>query len=762
MTPARRAATSTRRRVAAGCAAAFVALAPAVGAATSYADVTPAPTASPSPNDDSPAQIIVTKLAPRAPQDPEEFFQVRGLIINRGSQPLHDLTVRLRRGEKLSSRSELATADADLPATPTRVGRTPVRALQQDLAPGARTEFDIRIRVSQLRMTGTRAGVYPLRVEARGRFGDNGGIESVGNVNTYVPWFPDGPPHGRVRIAWLWPVVDQPRRGPREVMLDDELATSLDRGGRLDRLVRAAADGQKGRCDTPALGPTTLPPRPQQTPCRGDSVPLTWAVDPDLLFTADALGSAPYQLLQGSKTKRIENSAPARAWIAALRGAVEASGADVLSLPYADPDVVALTAPQNGLGDEVPLLREQGKRETAKILGRAPMTSVVWPPAGRLTRRTVESMTSGGATALVVDPIALPEPDSEPNSTPDALVGELPTNTGSPSVLTVDPALSSLLTPSYDDYPGDRIAEQRWLVETAMISAERPSLSRTILVAPQRRADLHTAVAVEAIADTGRLPWLCGVSLASLAAATDACPDEVRSARPEVAPVELEPPHSGDVLLSPGFLSEVRNVRAVSTQFTDEVLAEPTSTEAVGTTGRLLRARARTESSAWREHPEQGAQMLRLLKDDLDGLRRKVHLQVGSGTVTLTSSTGVISVNVVNELQQPVRIGVVLNAHNRARLSTEETPVTLVPAEHATQINLKVTAQTSGQFPVSAQLVDREGRLFGSSQDLVVRSTQYGRVALAVTGIGAGVLLVAAGFRIVRRAVRGTARRSAA
>ena len=734
--------------------AGFLALTPTI-TSTSYAeDPTPSPTTSPPPNDDAPAQVIVTKLAPRAPMDPDEFFQVRGLIINRGSETLHDLTVRLRRGEKLSSRSELATADQDLPATPTRVGRTPVRALSQDLAPGERTEFDIRIRVSQLRMSGPRAGVYPLRVEARGRFGDNDGIDAVGSVNTFVPWFPDGPPHGRVRVAWLWPMVDQPRRGPREVMLDDELATSLAAGGRLNRLVRAAADGQKGGCDRAAEGPKTLPPRPRVTPCRGDAVPVTYAVDPDLLFTADALGS-PYQLLQHGKTKRIDETEPARSWVGQLREAVAAPGVDVLSLPYGDPDAVALTSPQNGLADEVPLLRELGRKLTTKIL-EPPVTSVVWPPAGRLTRRSVEALTSGGGTAVVVDPVALPEPDREPTRTPDTLVGSLPTNTGQPSVLTIDAPLSALLTPSYDDYPGDRIVEQRWLAETAMISAEAPSVARTILVAPSRRADLHTAVAAEAIRDSGRLPWLCAVSVVDAAAGTDTCPDEVGGEPAELEPVELEPPHAGDTFLSARFLAEVRAARSDSTQFTDEVLAEPTSTDAVGTTGRLMRARARTESSAWREHPGDGEQMLALWQEDLADLRHKVHLQVGSGIVTLTSSSGVISVNVVNELQQPVRVGVILSAGNRGRLSTRETPVTLVPGEHATQINLKVTAQTSGQFPVTAQLVDRDGREFGNPVDLVVRSTQYGRVALAVTGIGAGVLLVAAGVRIARRALHRT------
>ena len=738
----------TRRRIAAAVLSTAVALLPLVGLSSSYAEE-PSPSATPSVNDDSPAQILITKLAPRAPMDPDEFFQVRGTVVNRGSEPLHELTVRLRRGERLSTRGELATADQEPPAATTRVGRTPVRTAAQDLAPGQSTTFDLRVRVSQLRLGAV--GVYPLRVEARGRFGD-GPIDTLGRVPTYVPWFPDGPPHGKVRIAWLWPLVDQPRRGPREVMLDDDLATSFSRGGRLDRMLRSAADGAKGGCDPAAEGPPTLPPRPRTTPCRGESVPITYAVDPELLFTAKALTS-PYQLAAGAgHPKRSDQTGPARTWLDALRAA--AGNADVLSLPYADPDVVALTTPEVALADEVPLLRELGRRETRETLGTAPITSVVWPPAGRLTRRTVEALTSGGAGAVVIDPVALPAPESEPSRTPDTDVGRLPTSTGQPSVLTIDTALSGLLAAAPDDYPGDRVVEQRWLAETAMISAEAPSVSRTLLVAPPRRADLHTAVAADALRDSGRLPWLCPVSLASVATDTDACLGEVRPDPGEAPTVELEPPHAGDVLLSTDYLSRVRGLRRTSAQFTDEVLAEPTSPQAVGTTNRLTRARARTESSAWRDNPAAGERMLRLLSDDLGDLRGKVHLQVGGGTVTLTSTTGVVSVNVVNELDQPVRVGVTLDAGNRARLSTRETPITTVGPGRATQINLKVTAQTSGTFPVTARLVDHVGQPFGPSVQLVVRSTQYGRVALAVTGLGAGVLLAAAGLRIVRRALR--------
>jgi hypothetical protein len=51
-------------------------------------------------------------------------------------------------------------------------------------------------------------------------------------------------------------------------------------------------------------------------------------------------------------------------------------------------------------------------------------------------------------------------------------------------------------------------------------------------------------------------------------------------------------------------------------------------------------------------------------------------------------------------------------------------------------------------------LVDASGQPFGQTVELAVRSTQYGRVALAVTGVAAAVLLVAAGVRITRRLLR--------
>jgi hypothetical protein len=77
-----------------------------------------------------------------------------------------------------------------------------------------------------------------------------------------------------------------------------------------------------------------------------------------------------------------------------------------------------------------------------------------------------------------------------------------------------------------------------------------------------------------------------------------------------------------------------------------------------------------------------------------------------------------------------------------------------VAGKSAVSASVRAEAQRSGQFVVFAVVVDRNGKPFRDEIEVIVRSTRYARLALAVTGVGAGVLFVAAGVRIVRRAVR--------
>jgi hypothetical protein len=109
---------------------------------------------------------------------------------------------------------------------------------------------------------------------------------------------------------------------------------------------------------------------------------------------------------------------------------------------------------------------------------------------------------------------------------------------------------------------------------------------------------------------------------------------------------------------------------------------------------------------------------------------------------------------VQNRLDQPVNVGVRLDPTSAARLTSEDTEIQVVPGQEAQQVSVRVEARTSGRFTARAGLVDASGQPFGETVELVVRSTQYGRVALAVTGAAAAVLLGAAGFRITRRLLR--------
>lgn len=759
-----------RTRVGAGLLAASLLL--LLGAPAGAGETTPTPAPAPldgcgGASEEVPVLLEVSTLLPRAPSRADEPFQVAGRLRNCGTEALTGLQVRLSVGTRIRTRGELARADAEPVVGGRRVVTAP--AAVQELGPGQSTQFDLRLLVGQLRLT-SGLGVYPLAVQARARYGEDAARTPVGLASTFVPWFPDGPP-APTRVAWLWPLVDQPRRAPAEVMLDDELHRLLAPGGgdeprgRLQELLVAAREGSKGACDQPAAPPPGVP-RDSTAGCRGEPVPVTYGVDPSLLYSVGAMvAKNGYSVLVDGERVNRPMSQNAEQWLVALRA--EAQEQDVLALPFGDPDVVAMARSGAGLRAEVEQLRKLGQATTQRLLyedgsDRGPLTSVAWPPPGPVDRPALELLLGGDVTGVVLDSAALPPASAQRNRTPNAR-NELPSTFGEPSGLVAEDVLSALVVPDPGDWQGPRLAEQRFIAETAIIAAELPSESRTLLIAPPRTADVAQAgLAAAMIADTGRLPWLCPVPLADVAAGRERCarlPDTQGPApaeeREEGAPALADPETDGRTgQLSGEFLERLAQVKAEADQLTEAVLVDGTE-ESTQTTARLLRAHGRAASAAWRDQPLLGERMLDLLQKDVNDLRSKVRLV--SEPVTLTGDSGVLTLLVQNELEQPVNVGVRLDETSSARLSSGDTDVQVIPASNATQIQVRVEPQTSGRFVVLATLVDEEGRPFGGPVELDVRSTQYGRVALGVTGVAAAVLMVAAGARITRRALRRTA-----
>jgi hypothetical protein len=260
-----------------------------------------------------------------------------------------------------------------------------------DLGAGASTRFDVRVPVAELRL-GPRNGVYPLAVQARARTG-NGPRGPVGLASTFVPWFPEGPV-APTRLAWLLPLVDEPHRGPGAVMLSNELEGLVADTGRLARALLGGRVGSAGACDEPALAPGAGRCRAATATCRGERVPVTWAVDPDLVYSVEAM-TRPYAVLADGRRADRPASPEAAAWLASLRAA--AAEHDVLALPYADPDVVALSRTGSPLVDDVALLQQLGQSEVRRLLDADPLRTVAWPPPGPVTGSSTPCPAASGA-----------------------------------------------------------------------------------------------------------------------------------------------------------------------------------------------------------------------------------------------------------------------------------------------------------------------------------------------------------------------------
>jgi hypothetical protein len=697
----------------------------------------------PTPAPEAPLRVVVTSLAPRAPQ-PHDAFEVRGYLTNLGGSTVRGVQVRLRLGPRITSRGDLHEADRDRPET-SRVRDTSRPGASGTLAPGASTAFDIRTDVDTIGLG--QIGVYPLDIEARGDVGN--GLESLGLAPTWVPFFGDAHPKP-TRVAVVWPLVDRPHQGTSpSPLLDDDLASSLSPHGRLGRLLTAARAAETPECDGAARradGTVT----PAATHC--EAAPVTYAVDPDLLGAA-RLMTAPYKVRSDDRTASGTGTSAANTWLSSLKQALV--GSPLLALPFADPDVTPLAATSGGQQD---LARAQtlSDREVADTLGVAPVRSVAWPPAGPVSASASDALAQSGARGFVLDPSAFQPSDSEPYPTPSARTTLRTDSTGTPLAgLVADPYLSDLVTGSLASDIGSRLAEQRFLVETAMIAAEAPSIPRTLVIAPARRTDVDVYAAAGALRDLGRVPWLCPVSIASVADGIEHCaalPDE--PAAVPTARGELRSDTTG--MLSASYLAPLAVDRDRITQLTEAVLYAPADDNRLQAAladlkTRLRQGVARAESSAWRTDGTAARSASSQLGRDVQALAGRVTLR--GGHALLTSSKGTLQVSIENALDLGIRVRVRFSSKT-ATLSAAETGLVEVDGKRAVSASVKAQAQRSGQFVVFAQVVDRNDQPFGPETEVVVRSTRYARLALAVTALGAGVLFVAAGIRIVRRALR--------
>jgi hypothetical protein len=697
---------------------------------------------------DEPFTVTVDTLTPAAPR-PEDTVVVAGRIT--AAEPLTDISARLRVGRPLTSRSALARADTTLLPTSTRGETAPVA----DAVPAGTTRaFQLVVPASELRLEDL--GVHPLHVEVQARVSLDGtdghvdGAVASRTVQTFLPTFPE--PVQPTRLAVLLPLTRPPAlEDARGVDLVTDLAPELEPGGRLHGLLEGGAAAV-------AAG-----------------VPVTWVVDPALLDAVRVLAAAappdepgaPPGTGSGAEVAADAGSgAPggtdgddpgpaggdaarsgraAALWLERAR-AVLREGA-VLALPYADPDVVALL--RGGLVEELAFADAAGRELVRDVLGVAPLTGWAWPPDGLATPESLVARVERGARRLLLDSATV-ERTVPARTTPDArtrirVAGrELP-------LLTTDTGLTALLAAEAEgpeERPvgagavGDTLAVQRIAAETALLTAERPGSSRAVVLAPPRLWSADASYVRQLLTGLADRSWLEPVPLTDLVdgPALDGEPVELT----DTAVLALR-----ERALPEAWVRPLAVARRSLAEFAP-VLTEP---DPLVTPRRL--ALLRGASAAWRAPDLRavGREVAAGAVEAVTALVSAVRVE-GGGPVLFTAETGTIPLTVVNELGQAVVVQVAVDPAGQARLlSGAVTEVEIEPGRRR-QVDVRVAARTSGQFPVLVRLRSPEGVPLGVAARVPVRSTAYGRVAMTITVGAAAVLVAASGVRLLRRAWR--------
>jgi hypothetical protein len=690
-----------------------------------------------------PVTVRLRSLTPLAPQ-PGDTVALTGVLHNDTQDPVTDLDVSLRyRSTRVGSRSEFDqyanTVDGPLPQR--RADAAVVTIARARIDPGSTVSFTIKVPADSLGLDDQSWQVYEIGIQVDGVTPE--GSETVGRLRTFLPWAPTGVPGVGLptRVAWLWPLADRPHRLVGSTWLDDDLAASLTPDGRLGRLltVGLAAEQQKSPPGRPRTKrerqshfvgkkpPTVLP------------VPVTWAVDPMLVEDAGAM-TAGYQVTIGRTTEPGRGKSFAANWLATLRTAV--SRGEVLSLPYADPDIVATT--RGGMAGEVQVAINEGQTSLAAALKTATLT-YAWPPSGMVDQRTLDSLFAAGVQTVVLDGSALPIVGGEPAETPGAHA-IVRARDGNLDALLVDDGLRAVIASGMANHDSEPLALQRFLAELLMVQAELPSDQRALVVAPDRRWAPDPGFAAALLADTGKVPWVQPVPLSTVV-------DNPVSTKVTREPLSY-PRAARTGELSPAYLAQVRAVKTRADAFANIVV--PGAPQARDFDDAILR----TLSSAWHEDPAEASTRLSAVGAALASTMRRVRIATGARSfVTLTSHSGTVPVTVSNELDVPVHVVVGITSGLHLKVAGNGRTSEVIPAHRRIPIDVKATAQTSGVFPLEVTLYTPSGQTYQQVQ-LFVRSTAYGVVALLITGGATGVLMVAVIVRLIRRALR--ARRRAA
>lgn len=635
------------------------------------------------------ASVLIESVSPAIPTDKDDL-RVSGRVANTGTADIVLPRVQLLLvPAQLSSRGEVSAVMAGVGDAATVAVPDSLIDLGEALAAGQQATFDITVPVADLNLPTDLAGVYAAYVQVLS------GDVPLGQSGTTFPWFPPDAEIRPSRLAWLWPITQRPAVGGDDLVVDPALPTEFTSNGRLGRLLAT-----------------------------GRRYDVAWLIDTATWQTARALSDG-YRVAGPDGPRPGDQTDAAGQFAAAVSDILTANPAAVPQYGHLDSDAMQ----RDGLDQFVTragtlprLFADQAAADPLEVFDA---------PGGSSDAVTLQTIADGGVRNLLLADRVFP-PDPPLPYTPS---GVTPLTVGSTQVtgLLTDRTLDRVLQLPLTTAADRSRAKQEFLAQTALITLERPTEPRSVIVAPPSLWNPPQAWLQRLMRATTTAPWVRLTDLTRVARAT---------------PVPRVDTGYSDLArrreLPRDYVQRIGELDSELTRLSDIVI------DPAGYGESLSLALLRAGSALWRGDAAGRTVFLDTVAAQIQEQKRKVRV-LSSGTVTLAGDTGSLPLTIANDLDRPVEVGIRLATENPITLQYSAPDPVRIDAQEKTGIEIPVKVVGSQPTNVSVVLTDAAGNTYDDSARIELRSTASSRIAIIVTVVGGVALVILVALNLFRR-----------
>lgn len=581
----------------------------------------------------------------------------------------------------------------------------------------------------------TEGGVYPATIALQ----DASSLTILATLQVPLIYYPE-PPETRLNVVPLLPLNERPVRGPDGSFVDGPdgivpLAGAVAEGGwltgYLDALEELTAEPEPADDDGRRNRRDRSPPPP-------DPLQISVAASPRMLEElADMSDGFPRVAADPVPSSAVAATGAAAA-VERLADLITRPAVQSVVMPYSFPDLPTLVEqmPTDSTLEQF----SEARAVLREHLGSPAASGWLFPPAGRLDAPSLArvQLIQGVADNLFVASTSLePSEGSE-----ELLLGcpelsqsftcpiSIATSQGRSTGFSSDAGLSTRLA-SLQLAGDDRLNLQRFFAETSMIREEAPGVEGRVIQATVPSL-WHPSPSMARLLLRGlrNAPWLTSLRA-----------DEAMELAEPVTRDLIERSTELAAQPEPSFFAAVQDASRVLDSF--ETFAPADNPRLARMRQNLLVAQSRT---LWKD--------LGLTFDYVSESRSEAETEMGkvglegAQDFTCTSQDCRLQLVLTNEATYATEVALQLVS---AGLDLEESTIEGIyePGDHP--LTITAGANSSGVFPMEARLETVDGAFVIEEKDIVIRSTNFNRIALVITLGALGFLILFYATRTARR-----------